>query len=182
MRRATVVGIRSLLLMTILFGLAGCSQKTQEGDTAVYTFALWVLAALGLGGAGAVVAGWFLRGSSPRAAWPLLIGGVLTLATFLPAMALERIAISPDGFSIRTGMWFNLKHHEVQFDKLSAIEFGQEQRRTRRGGTRTSQFMLCREKQGTAEKITIDDFMKDGALDEMLAAAKKRGVPIVDSN
>src|SRR5262249_53164080 len=109
-----------------------------------------------------------------------LILGPLAVVFLVPSFLIERVAINKDGFSVRTGMWFSPSQHDVQFEKLSAIEISKEEKMGRRGRTKTSFFLLCRDKQGGSEKITIDDFMKEEPLQEMLSAAEKRGVPIVD--
>ena len=133
--------------------LGGCTNESQEGDTTVFTYALWVPGVVLAGGIVGTLAGVLIRKSIERLGWALIIGGPVAAFIFAPGLYSDKITVSNERFTLRTGFWFAPTTHEVELADVSLT--GGEQvfaltlsvNRTARGkvgaGTRPSPGDLC---------------------------------------
>ena len=159
--------------------ISGCTKESQEGDTTIFTYAAWVPGVVLGGGILGTVAGVLIRKSIARLGWALIIGGPVAAFIFAPGLYSDKIAVSHDRFTMRTGFWFAPTVHELQLGDVAHVELTSEKRVGRRG-TSTSYFMQCFRKAGNMEKVPINDLMKQGPLDKVLEIMNARGIPIVD--
>src|SRR5262245_58162227 len=85
----------------LLLGLSGCVRETTEGATHTFEYELWVSATILLAGLIAGPAGWFLRRTSDRLGWGLMIVSPLAAVLFAPTLFFERVVVDDTTFSGR---------------------------------------------------------------------------------
>jgi hypothetical protein len=168
-----------LLALPLCF-LAGCVDRTTDGNTSVYTFSLWVLAVAVLAGLALMAIGLFTRNKSPRwRAYLLIVLGVLVIAIMVPMLRADRVEVDEEHFTSTHGLPWDRARHEVRFDQLREVRVEVTETRSRRGGTRKNYALLCQTKSGGTEKVPVGNVM-EAAVGEVLGIARKKKVPLVD--
>ena len=171
---------RNVILAVALCTVCGCTEVRMEGDTTVYTFALWVPGPRLCGrprrhGRGAAHAR-----KIPRLGWAGLIGGPVLVIVVVPGMVQDKVTVNNDGFTLHTGFWFAPTVHEVRFEDVNTIELIAEEKRSRRG-KQTSYYFLCHKKSGV-EKVPLGTLMQEGAAAKIVETARKRGILVLDQS
>ncbi len=164
----------------VLIAASGCIRESDEAGMHVIQFALWVPAAICLGGIAAGAAGFFVRKVNSRFGWALLIMGPIAALGFAPSMMFERAAVGKDAFDFRTGIYGQTVVPTVRFDDLRDIRITAETTRTRRGGTNTSHSLMCDMKSGETVKVPFNNDVARKAVELVLREATARKIPIVD--
>ena len=165
-------------MLTVL--LVGCVQEDVQGSTRTYTYQLWLPVSILLGGVVAVPAGWFLRKTSSRMGWGLLIGGPIAAIVFAPSFFRDRAVVDDTTFSLRAGIWGFTAAQEVPFRDLQGIRIVFEEVRGRRGSRRTKYYMLCERSDGTTAKVPLSNKIVQAALPYFLSKVADLGIPVVD--
>lgn len=163
----------------LLVALAGCTNTRTDGPATVVTFEWWVPALIIVAGLVAIPVGLFVRRKSFYG-WILLIGGPVAAAVFGPGFALDRVIVTPDVLTMRTGMWFDPTVREVRFADLSSVVITKTETRGRRGRKNISYDLKCTKKSGGQEVIPLGTLMEDGGAEAFAKAATASGVMIVD--
>ncbi len=169
--------VRLALVSLATLAFTGCTTERVDGDTTIYTFAWWLPLLVLAGGLLAFVVGLLMLGN--RFSWVLIIGGPLASLFFAPSLWSDKVTIDKEHFTQRTGAWFMPKFQDVRFADLTSIDLISESRRTRRGRS-TSYYMLCHRKGGEDAKIPVNDLMKQGAAESILAQALNQGIQVND--
>jgi len=164
--------MRSIALVLAALLLAGCESVTQTGAETVYRFAWWVPVGCVLGGVLMGAVGVVLlvgRLNARLGIMGIVLGGFVTVL-IAPGTWSDRITLTPQGFSVRTGLWWRPTHCEVRFADLERIEV------VRRGKRQHN--LVCQLKDGRREVCPVSDLMKRGAEAAILAEADKQGVRV----
>jgi hypothetical protein len=178
MKKLPLSGIAMLCL-----SLCSCVDKKIDGDVTTFSIALWVTAALVLGGCGLIFGsrfvpkrtdGWFRF--LKRIRLTMIFVGAALLYISLAAIN-DRVTISPSGFTEITGL-IGLSHvHEVRFQETEKIEIVKEISGIGRKQT-TNYFLLCYGKNGTVKKVPASSQSMQTAFPEILRALNAAGIPI----
>ncbi|HVP10395.1 MAG TPA: hypothetical protein VMV94_04310 [Phycisphaerae bacterium] len=160
--------------------LSGCVRVTDDGDRQVIDYELWVPLVLLLGCLVAIPAGWFLRDTSQRIGWGLMILGVLFLITGVPSIWRDRVTIDAQKFTVRTGFWGVTSVHAVDFDDVQLMRLIVEEKTDSRGRSRTNEYLACQKKSGGIAKVPMSNEMCQTALPYILKAAEQRGISVSD--
>jgi hypothetical protein len=115
--------MRMLGLAMLTICLAGCYEKSAQGDQSTYAFAGWIGVAVILGGLVFVPAGWFLRRLSMKYGLVLMFMGPVLLLIIAPAMYSDKVVVDNDHFEARYGFWFAPSQHNIRFSDLQEIRF-----------------------------------------------------------
>jgi hypothetical protein len=154
--------------------LAGCHERTVQGDTATYSFATWVVVTVF---AASVVALVVAIGTGAARKWKptifLAIGSLAGFLLFGPSMATDRIRLSDHTLELETGIWFAPTKHNIDFDQVKTMTLV-----TRGSGRRRSQDLVFQLKRGGGVTVPLGDLMKT-ALDEIAKRVQERGVEIL---
>ena len=169
---------RVILLGALSCSLVGCVTESRQGDTSVFSFALWLPGLVLLGSVAALVGGWFLRLKSARWGWSLMLAAVLAGILFAPGLLLDRATVGREQFTLRTGLWFAPVRHVVRFADLAQIRVVSRERRTRRGA-QTEVSLFCYRKAGSLAIVPAGDLMKRGPVQKILDIAEEQGVAVV---
>ncbi len=164
----------------LLAGLSGCVQETVNGTTKIYTYELWVPLVVLIAGLVATPAGWFLRQSSSRFAWALLISGPIAALGFAPSLFLDRAAVTPEAFTVRTGIWGMTAVHEVKFSDLRQVRYISEETVGRRGRKNTNYYFMCERKDGTSAKIPVGNNVVEAAAPAFIAKVLELNIALAD--
>lgn len=164
----------------ILGATCGCVSEETDGATHVFTYETWVPLSVLLGGLAAAPAGWFLRKSSARFGWALLLLGPVAAIFFAPSLFRDRAEVDETSLFIRTGIWGLTAVHEVPFDTLEQVRIVSEETRGRRGRKRTNYFMLCEQNNGNTAKVPINNAVSEAAAPEFLKRVSELGIPVTD--
>jgi hypothetical protein len=166
-RRAAAIGV---------LAIAGCYDKAQSGQDVVYSFQLWVFAAVLAAGL-AVIAVGALFARMDRFRGVLLAGvGVLLLGFGAPQVMLDRVIVGPDRLYLNTGFWFSPNRHQVRFSDIARATVEVKVERTRSGEYK-SYFFDFDLKSGQKDQFPIGDLMKK-AYHDILARLKENKVPV----
>jgi len=169
--------VRFALLALTLLAFPGCVTERVDGDTTIFTFAWWLPLLILVGGVVSLFAGILLRQN--RFGWVLMIGGPIAAIFFAPSLWNDKVTLDHQHFTQRTGLWFAPRFQDVAFADLASIDLTSETRRTRRGRS-TSYYMVCHRKSGEVAKVSINDLMKQGAFQKILAEASTYGIVVND--
>lgn len=164
----------------VLIGMSGCVRESSNGVTQTFSYEWWLPLLVFLGGLVAAPAGWFLRQWSTRLGWGLLIIGPLAAIFFAPSLFLERTVITDTTFSKRSGIWGCTASNDISIGDLEQVSIISEQVRGRRGSKRTEYFLLCQEKGGKTEKVSINNDVSQAAAACFLERVSEQGILIVD--
>lgn len=169
----------SLAAIVLLF-VSGCVRESADGPNQIFTYELWVPFSVLFSGLVAAPAGWFLRKTSARLGWGLLIAGLVATLFFTPSLFRDRAVVADTAFSLRTGIWGLTAVHDVKYDDLKRIRIISEEVSGRRGSSRTNYYLLCERSDGTTEKIPVSNNVAQAAAPYFLKKASARGIPVVD--
>jgi hypothetical protein len=168
---------RSLLAAALLFAVAGCSERTVQGDEVIYKFAPWVAVAVVAGSL--AVAGFgvfrFQRGERSRGV-VLLVVALLFLVAIGPGMVLDQVALGPDRFYLNTGFWFAPNRHEVRLSDVARASVEVEFRQGRYG-KKKSYYLNFDLKSGQKDRVPVGDLMKQ-AFPEIVATLQEHDIPL----
>jgi hypothetical protein len=178
MKKLELSGIVALCL-----SLSGCVDKKINGDVTTFSIALWVTAALVLGGCSLIYGsrfvpkrsdGWFRF--SKRIRLTMIFVGAASLYVSLAAIN-DRVTLSPSGFIETTGL-IGMSHvHEVRFKDIEKIEIAKEISGIGRNET-TNYFLLCYGKNGDLKKVPASSQSMQSAIGEIIRAIQAVGIPI----
>jgi hypothetical protein len=164
--------VRRAALVSLLV-LCGCTEVERVGNKAIWTFAPWVgiLVLLGslLGIAGSFL--WMVY----RDKWTGIAGiafCVILGVIAAPAMFTDFCEVSPEGFHLRTGIWFAPNEHRVRFDDVLSMHLT-----TERSGRSSSTYLVSQTRQGQV-KTPVGDLMRHGPLDDIVLQARQRGIAV----
>ena len=183
MKNCVVRWSRALALLFIalcLLTLSGCVKESVNGSSKVYTIELWVPALIFVIGAVAAPAGYFLRETSDRLAWGLMIIGPIMALGVAPSLFLNKTVVSPEGITVRSGVWGMGGNHNVKFDNVQQVRHVVEETRGRRGRKNRNYYLVCDCKDGTASKLPLSNDCVEKAAIPFLTMAKEKNIPIVD--
>jgi hypothetical protein len=166
------------LLALPLFLLAGCVDRSTQGDTTVYTFALWTLGVAVLGGLALIAIGFFTRKKSRWGAYLAMLLGVLVIAIMVPMMRSDRVEVNEDHFTSTHGLPWDRVRHDVRFDDLREVQVQVVETQSRTGGTRRNYNLLCQTKSGGEEKVPVGNVMEP-AVGQVLGIARQKGARLV---
>lgn len=182
--------MRSGLRRPLMFGiglvacgvLSGCVQETQQGETFVYTYALWAKLTAVFGPLAALCLGIALiaLGKAGRFAWVMILLGGGYLLFGMPSMFLDSLTARPDGFQLHSGIWMFPDHHDVKYDDVSTVTETAEKKTGRRGRKRTEYYVNFQRKSGGAAKISSGDDLFEAAAEKILVQVVSRGIAVQD--
>jgi hypothetical protein len=166
-----------LLVVALACASAGCYNRTESGDEAVYSFQPWVPVAVGVGGVGLAAIGvvWARRGDRLRGI-VVTAGALLLLSILVPATILDRVIVGPDRLYWDTGMWVSPNRHEVRWSEVARASVEVEMRQTRHGPEK-SYFLVFELKSGQRDRMPISDLMKE-AFPEVMDQLKQHDIPL----
>jgi hypothetical protein len=144
----------------VFLSVAGCYERRQSGEEAVYTFQWWVVLAVVAAGIALVVGGLLWTRRDRVRGIILAIAGVLAVAVGAPMFVLDRVTIGPDRLYLNTGYWFAPNRHEVHFSDVSRADVEAQVTPSRRG-PKKSYFFIFHKKSGQTERVPIGDLMKE---------------------
>lgn len=164
--------LRRFVLLCLCMTICGCTEATRTGDKAIWTFAPWVGVLVLLGALAGIGAGflWMVF----RDKWT----GIAGIAFFViigviaaPAMFTDFCEVTPEGFHLRTGIWFAPNEHRIRFDEVNSMQMI-----TERGRRSSSTFLVSQTRQGQV-KTPIGDLMRNGPIDDIIMQVRRRGIP-----
>jgi hypothetical protein len=164
----------------VLFAVSGCIRESDEQGAHVIQFALWVPAAIFLGGIVAGAVGFFLRKHNTRLGWGLLIAGPFIGLGIAPSMMFERASVSKDAFEFQTGIYGGTVVPKVQFADVKQIRILAETKRTRRGGTSTTHYLMCQKSSGEEVRVPFNNDVAQKGVELVLKEAAARDIPVLD--
>jgi len=178
MKKLELSGIAALCLW-----LSGCVDKKINGDVTTFSIALWVTAALVLGGCSLIYSsrfvpkrsdGWFRF--SKRIRLTMIFVGAASLYVSLAAIN-DRVTLSPSGFTETTGL-IGMSHvHEVRFQDIEKIEITKEVSGIGRSKT-SNYFLLCYGKNGEVKKVPASSQSMQSAFPDIVRALHTAGIPV----
>lgn len=172
---------RAAVLLACMAAVSGCERVTQEGDATVYHYGIALPLLVFAGGILAFLIGFALlrTGRLVRIGLVFLVLGPLMCVVMAPEMLFgDRITVSKEGFSMRTGFWWKPTVHEVRFAELSKIEV--KERRSR--GVDKEYDLVCLPKRGHYQVVPVSDLMKLGAEAQILQTARELGIEVVEKH
>jgi hypothetical protein len=170
--------LRAALPALMLALCAGCVHQEADGQETRYRYEYWVPAAVGLAGAVAAPAGWFLRPKNAKFGWTLLILGPAALLIGMPSMLCDRLIVNQQGFHVRTG-FFGSTAWDVDFDKVGRVRQISETTSGRR--RQTNYYLLFDLKTGGEPvKVALGNQLVKTAVPAILQRLAAQGIPIVD--
>lgn len=172
-RKAACAG--SLLVLLLL---TGCVRETIDGPNGTFTMEWWVTALTALGALLAIALAVVFRSSGWRI-YILGIAGGVALVGMVPSLALDRVTVNQDGFSMNTGIWFMPNRHTIAFQDLAAIDITSKTRTSRRGSNR-SFYLTCHYKNGQQVTLPVGTTMRPAAEKLILGLAEAHGIRIND--
>jgi hypothetical protein len=164
----------------------GCYHVTNEGNATIYQYSWWVSLGILAIALLLLVGGRFLfrtcKPSFLELDLRMLIAGVLALGAmgaclFAPASYHLRIVVDDDHFERRTGFLRPTINLDVHFQDLARIEVLQVDLVRKDRAKECKRFLVCISKTGEETIIEATDLV-ERALDDILARATARGVPI----
>jgi hypothetical protein len=172
--------LHCFVVAILLLFVSGCVHENTDGATQTFAYELWVPLSVLLAGLVAAPAGWFLRETSSRFGWGLLIIGPVAAIFFAPSLFRDRAVVDDTAMSLRTGIWGLTSVHDVKYDDLKQIRIISEEVSGRRGSKRTNYYLLCERNDGTTAKVPVNNKVAQAAAPHFLQKASDRGIPIVD--
>ena len=166
--------------LVLLLCATGCIDRDVSGDQTTYDYAWWVPATLLLVSVVAFPAGLFLRRHSGRMGIGLMILSPILAVLIFPATILDKVKVDSQHFETHYGFWFSPSKHNVRFDDLSEMRLVTYETRTRRGGRRQKQKLVCVHKSpAPQDTVELGTLVKEAAP-EILRRAAERGVAITE--
>jgi hypothetical protein len=169
-----------LLLLACVVLVAGCIDRSQSGNTTVFTFASWVICLPAVPGVALLAIGAFLFFGTKSYRWGglgLIVLGIALMVFLMPMLAMSRVEVDDEHFVSTRGLPFAMSRDEEKFDDLADIQV-EETIETRNGvESRRTYALICTRKSGQANTVPIGDLMR-GASSDILTRAKRKGVPM----
>jgi len=178
MKKLQLSGIAALCL-----SLSGCVDKKINDDVTTFSIALWVIAALVLGGCSLIYGsrfvpkrtdGWFRF--SKRIRLTMIFVGAALLYVSLAAIN-DRVTVSPSGFTETTGLIGMSHFHEVRFQDIEKIEITKEISGIGRNKT-TNYFLLSYGKNGDVKKVPASSQSMQSSFPDIIRALNAAGIPV----
>jgi hypothetical protein len=170
-------------IVALCLSMSGCVDKKINGDVTTFSIALWVTAALVLGGCSLIYGsrfvpkrsdGWFRF--SKRIRLTMIFVGAASLYVSLAAVN-DRVTLSPSGFTETTGLIGMSHAHEVRFKDIEKIEITKEVSGIGRNKT-TNYFLLCYGKNGEVKKVPASSQSMQSAFPDIVRALHTAGIPV----
>lgn len=157
--------------------LTGCVDRTTNGGTTTYTFALWIVGVAVLLGLALIAIGYFTRKKGPvwKTVFVILLG-VVVIAIGVPMMWLDRVEVDDEHFVSTHGLPWDRKTHDVRFDQLQGIQVEMVVTKQKNGAEKKSYTLQC-SKSGGGESVPVGNVM-ERAVGQILGNARKKGVPL----
>ena len=169
-------------MTVVLFLAGGCVDRSVSGDQTTYDYAWWVPVVVLLGSLVAFPVGLLIRKRAGRIGIGLMILSPVLAVLVFPAMLLDKVKIDSQHFETHYGFWFAPSKHNVRFADLVEMRLVTYQERTRRGGRRTKQKLLCIHKDAAPqETVHLGDLVRHAAP-EIMDRAQARGVAVTSTN
>jgi hypothetical protein len=110
----------------------------------------------------------------------LLILSIVLAALVFPAMILDKVRVDAQHFETHYGFWFAPSKHNVRFDDLREMKLVTYEQRTRRGGRRSKQKLVCIHKSAAPQDTVHLGTLVKEAAPEILRRAAESGVTITE--
>ena len=165
----------------LAWALSGCATEFHAGETTVFAFSRWVPVLFLVATALFVVAGLKLRRKRAVWGWTTTAGGIAVALLVGPGLFLERVTVTPDRFTLRTGFWFLPTRYDIAFGDVSRIELTAETKVEEGGRTSATEYLVCYRGEGDREKVPVGDLMRAGGAARILQAARAKGIPVTDT-
>lgn len=169
-----------ILVASFLLVMSGCVDERTEGSTHTLRYALWVPMSALLGGVAATIGAWFLPRNFEKYRAILFIFGLLSAVLFAPSLLLEQVFVDDSKLDARGGIWGLTNVQKISFDDLKQVRLITEVTSSRRSSKKTNHFFLCEKKDGTVEKLPINNQVTIAAAPYFVEEVSKRGIPIID--
>lgn len=166
-------GWRGCVILLLLF-LAGCSERVQAADYAIYKLPVWIPLLFGMGMIVLVCGGIYFVRQSWRA-WFAIVGGIGGLIVGFPSMLMDHVIVDAQHFEDH-GFWG--RNENVRFDDLASVQVTQHERRGRRGRKEISYKMNLNFNSGTSKTIGMGDNLQE-AFPEIRAYIEERKIPVI---
>ncbi len=158
--------------------ITGCIDRSTSGNSVIYTFSLWILGAIVLGGLALIGICLTVKKKGWKT-YVLMAVGLLVIVVGVPMMRSDRLEVDEQGFKSRHGLPWNPVEHNIRFDSLQEIRIQVTEKRVEQLGTTTESYALfCLSKSGSSEEVPVGDLMK-AALRQILDNARKKGVRLL---
>lgn len=167
------------LALGLMF-LSGCVSESTDGDTTVFTYKWWVFTSVFLGGIVAAPAGWMLRHISTRFGWGLLIGAPLAAFVMGPGFLLDRVTVSPERFTRRSGIWAMTANSDFALAEVTSAEYVMEVSRGRRGRRKESYYLVLHLRDGSEEKLPAGNDLVYESMGYLIPYLEARGIHVAD--
>ena len=172
-------GLTLISLLASLPMLGGCVERRVDGSSILFEYSWWVIPVMLLIGVvvtiGAVVV--LRTHSGPRmrkVAWVGIIAGPLLLFT-IPSSRIP-LELGSEGFTSKTGLWFDVQHHELLFNVTERIDIISK----RVIGSRIATIeLVCLHENGSVLNIPVGDQLQE-ALPDIVRLGMKSGVLVRD--
>jgi hypothetical protein len=156
----------------------GCVDRSVSGDQITYDYSWWVPVTVLLGSLVAFPLGLLLRKRSGRAGVGLMILSPVLAILVFPAMLMDKVKVDSQHFETHYGLWFAPSRHNVRFDDLVEMRLVTYEERTRRGGRRTKQKLVCVHKSAAPQDtVHLGDLVRQAAP-EIMDRAQAQGVAV----
>ena len=162
----------------IALALSGCVRETVDGDVVTVGYEWWVTALWVLGGLVALPAGWFIREN--RYGWVLMLVGAGLLAVGAPTSALTRATVSPEGFSVHSGIWGATATGDAKFADVTTLRQTSEVTRGRRGRKNTTHYLNYEVRGGQPGKFSLGNDVALRAGELIVQFGDDQGIPFID--
>ena len=162
----------------LLCALAGCVDRSNDGKTSVYSFALWAIGIFALLGLGLIGVGVLTLKRQRWGAILTMVLGVVAIIAAVGMMRLDRVVVDDEHFESSHGLPWDRVSHNHRFDELREIRVEVKETKSRSGTTKRNYTLLCQSKAGGVDRVPIGTVMEK-AVSEILDLARKKGVPII---
>lgn len=168
----------SLLAFSCCF-LAGCIDRSSDGNTSVYSYSWWIIGLAVLGGVNVIYVGFKRPFNMPLLrGYFYIVVGMGFLAVGIPMLHAERVEVDSKHFTSCTGLVPGHRlHHDVPFEYLQEIRIEISELKFR-FETEKVYTLRCQFKTGKVEKVSIGMLMRP-AVGEILRIARQKRVPVV---
>lgn len=162
---------RTLCLVTLSVFIVSCTEQQVEGSKTTYSFSTWLPIVVAIVGVLIAAFGFMIRGASPRRLhMTLMFIGVVAAVIGAPGIALDRIVIDDDHFSLKTGFWFAPTQHDIKWSEVKSVEVVQR----RKGAD-----IVFQKNAGDRESVPMSN-LAETAMDKILSMAKAHNLEVSD--
>jgi hypothetical protein len=160
--------------------LTGCYTISEDGNSRTYTFAFWVVGLVALVGVAFLAASVlsFRRWNKPLGVL-LAIAGVLFAVAIPVMLLLNRVTVDDKHLEVRDIFLWNVEHHSVNFDDVTAANLSVQKTQTRSAGQVTKYNLQLLMKNGPQQIIVVKNALKAAWPDvaRQLRARGNRDLP-----